>query len=244
MGSLLKRLPNWLTLLRVALIPYLVVLLIEPTRQMLATATVVFVIAALTDYLDGFIARRWGGVSNFGKLLDPLADKILVMAALVMLAALTDDGVMSSAGRLISQATGRSLIPAWMVVLLLAREFWVTGLRAVAATQGTVVAARATGKVKSAVQMVAIVCILLFDYEISIAGYRVTAQFVGLCLLVFSIVVSYISAYEYTAAIFFPAEERGTRVWNALKHALLGERRTPAAAGSADAPSQATSNDK
>lgn len=198
---------------------------------MLATATVVFVVAALTDYLDGFIARRWGGVSNFGKLLDPLADKILVMAALVMLSALTDDGVMASGGRLISSATGRSFIPAWMVVLLLAREFWVTGLRAVAATQGTVVAAKATGKVKSALQMVAIVCILLFDYEISILGYRVTAQFIGLCLLVFSIVVSYVSAYEYTAAIFFPAGERGTRVLDALKGALIGEK---GSAGSSD----------
>ena len=192
---------------------------------MLNMATMIFCVAAATDYADGFIARRWGAVSDFGKLLDPLADKILVMAALVMLVGVRDDLVLSSSGRMISEATGQSLVPAGMVVLVLAREFWITGLRALAAAQGTIVAAKSAGKVKSALQMVAIVCVLLFDHQLSLGGYRITAQLVGLLLLSISILFSYLSAYEYTVAIFFPTQgESGGNVVKVLKGALIGAK--------------------
>jgi len=152
MANWYKQLPNWLTFFRLVLIPVFVFVLIEPSRSSLNLAAVIFVFAALTDYADGMLARRYKAITDFGKLFDPLADKILVMAALVMLVSLQDDN-------------GASFVPAWMVVLILAREFWVTGLRAFAAKDGTVVPAKSGGKVKSALQMISILLILLFDYS-------------------------------------------------------------------------------
>jgi len=208
MAKWLKRIPNWLTLLRVALIPIFVVLLIDPSPWMLRSAVVVFIFAALTDYLDGFVARRYSAVSDFGKLLDPLADKILVMAALVMLVALRDDRF------------GDSFVPAWMVVLVLAREIWVTGMRGIAATQGTVIAANSSGKVKSVLQVIAIVLLLIHDYPFSVIGIRLSYQFVGLNLLLLSIVLSYIGAYEYTVQTFFPRSSGANSI--SIKGAISG----------------------
>src|SRR5262245_57339044 len=138
---MVQRLPNWLTFLRLGLIPVFVFLMVEPSRWMVDLAMIVFIVAAFTDYIDGIIARRYGAVSDFGKLLDPLADKILVMAALVMLASQRSD------------TYGEPWVPGWMVVMVLAREIWVTGLRAVASARGVVVAASTTGKFKSGLQM-------------------------------------------------------------------------------------------
>lgn len=191
MGNWYKRIPNWLTFLRLILIPVFVAVLIEPTRNSLNIAAIIFVFAALTDYLDGYIARRYKAISDFGKLFDPLADKILVMAALVMLVSLRDDSC-------------ESFVPGWMVALILARELWITGLRAFAAKDGTIVAAKTGGKVKSALQMVAILALLLYDYSLSFLGYRVTAQFVGLNILIVSLAFSYLSAIDYSLAILMP----------------------------------------
>jgi len=191
MGNWYKHLPNWLTFLRLILIPVFVAVLIEPSRNSLNIAAVIFVFAALTDYLDGYIARRYKAISDFGKLFDPLADKILVMAALVMLVGLRDDNCVS-------------FVPAWMVTLILARELWITGLRAFAAKDGTIVAAKSGGKVKSALQMIAILALLLYDYSISFLGYRVTAQFLGLNILIVSLAFSYLSAIDYSLAILMP----------------------------------------
>jgi CDP-diacylglycerol--glycerol-3-phosphate 3-phosphatidyltransferase len=191
MANWFKRIPNWLTFLRLILIPVFVAVLIEPTRKSLNIAAVIFSLAAFTDYLDGYIARRYKAVSDFGKLFDPLADKILVMAALVMLVSLRDDNCVS-------------FVPGWMVTLILARELWITGLRAFAAKDGTIVAAKSGGKVKSALQMIAILALLLYDYSFSVLGYRVTAHFVGLNILVVSLAFSYISAIDYSLAILMP----------------------------------------
>lgn len=191
MGNWYKRIPNWLTFLRLILIPVFVAVLIEPTRNSLNIAAIIFVFAALTDYADGYIARRYKAISDFGKLFDPLADKILVMAALVMLVSLRDDNC-------------ESFVPGWMVALILARELWITGLRAFAAKDGTIVAAKSGGKVKSALQMVAILALLLYDYSFSILGYRVTAQFMGLNILIVSLAFSYLSAIDYSLAILMP----------------------------------------
>src|SRR5262245_55607250 len=125
----MQNIPNILTFLRLALIPLFVVLMIDPNPELTHAATLVFIIAAFTDYLDGVLARKFSAVSEFGKLADPLADKILVMAALVMLVAQRSD------------VYGEPWVPGWMVVLILAREIWVTGLRAVAASRGVIVAA-------------------------------------------------------------------------------------------------------
>ncbi len=211
MADWYKKIPNWLTFIRLALIPVFVVFLIEPSRNSLNVAAVIFVLAAITDYADGILARRYAAITDFGKLFDPLADKILVMAALVMLVAVRDEQC-------------RSLVPGWMVVLILAREFWVTGLRAFAAKDGTVVSAKSGGKVKSFLQMVSILALLLNDYSISLFGHRVTYQFLGLNLLLVSLAFSYISAVDYSISILAPHKGTLGEVVRPLAEALLGGR--------------------
>jgi CDP-diacylglycerol--glycerol-3-phosphate 3-phosphatidyltransferase len=137
-------LPNTLTLLRIFLVPVVVVALLDETPNGDTIAAGVFALAALTDGLDGYIARSRGDITTFGKLMDPLADKLLVTAALVSLVSL---------GRL----------EAWIAMVIIAREFAVTGLRGVAAEQGVVIQASVLGKVKTAIQVVAIVALIATD---------------------------------------------------------------------------------
>lgn len=187
---MVKRIPNWLTYLRLVLTPVFVLLMVEPSRWMVYAATGIFIVAALTDLFDGFLARRFGAVSDAGKLLDPVADKILVMAALVMLVSQR------------SEVDGAPWVPGWMVVLVLAREIWVTGVRALAASKGVVMAAGMAGKIKSSFQMVAIVLLLLHDHHFSIAGVSVPSQTLGLNALLLSILLSYWGAVDYTLTVF------------------------------------------
>ncbi len=183
MSQLIQRVPNYFTFLRVALIPVFVLLMM---RELTIAALFVFLLASLTDLIDGYVARRYRAVSDFGKLLDPIADKILVMTALVMLVAQKSD------------TYGESWVPGWMVVLVLARETWVNGLRSVAAAQGVVVAASSAGKLKSALQMIAIVLLLLHDAKISVAGLSIPCSYLGVRLLLISIIVSIWGAVEYS----------------------------------------------
>jgi CDP-diacylglycerol--glycerol-3-phosphate 3-phosphatidyltransferase len=129
--------PNFLTVLRILLVPVIVVALLAETPNGDALAAVVFALAAFTDGLDGYIARSRGSVTTFGKLMDPLADKLLIIAPLILLV---------SSGR----------IAAWVAMVIIAREFAVTGLRMVAAEQGIVIAAGPLGKLKTIVQVAAI----------------------------------------------------------------------------------------
>jgi CDP-diacylglycerol--glycerol-3-phosphate 3-phosphatidyltransferase len=209
MAEWYKRLPNWLTFIRLVLIPIFVIALLDPSRTKLNLAAIVFVCAAITDYADGFLARRYAAITDFGKLFDPLADKILVMAALVMLVSLRDDRCVS-------------FVPGWMVVLILARELWITGLRAFAAKDGTIVAAKAGGKVKSFLQMASILLLLLHDYSFPLFGVRVTFQFLGLNLLLVSVVVSYLSALDYSLAILAPEQGSLGELTRRLSSALIG----------------------
>jgi len=137
-------LPNVLTLLRVLTVPVIVVALLDETPNGDALAAGVFALAALTDGLDGYIARRRRDVTTFGKLMDPLADKVLIIAALVSLVSL---------GRL----------AAWVAMVIIARELAVTGLRAVAAEQGVVIAASWLGKVKTALQVAAVFALIIWN---------------------------------------------------------------------------------
>lgn len=210
MAEWYKKLPNWLTFLRLALIPVFVFFLIEPSRTSLTLAAIIFVFAAITDYADGILARRYAAITDFGKLFDPLADKILVMAALVMLVSVRDDRCVS-------------LVPGWMVTLILAREFWVTGLRAFAAKDGNVVAAKSGGKVKSFLQMVSILALLLYDHTLSFAGFTVTYHFVGLNLLMVSLAFSYISAFDYSIAILAPDKGNFAEWLRDVRGSLLEE---------------------
>ncbi|REJ78045.1 MAG: CDP-diacylglycerol--glycerol-3-phosphate 3-phosphatidyltransferase [Acidobacteria bacterium] len=141
-------LPNYLTLLRIFLVPILVVVLLTPLAeswfgiQSYALAIAIFLVATITDILDGHLARKRQQVSKFGALLDPIADKLLVSAVLIVL-------------------VEKHLAPAWAVVIILGREFVVTGLRSVAATEGIVISAQAVGKVKMWLQCIAIVALLV-----------------------------------------------------------------------------------
>jgi len=141
-------LPNYLTLARILVVPLMVVVLLTPVADQwfgvsgYAFAIGLFLAASLTDILDGHLARRRNQVSNLGKLLDPIADKLLVSAALIVL-------------------VEKHLAPAWAVVVILGREFIVTGLRSVAATEGIVIQAQTSGKIKMWAQCVAIVALLV-----------------------------------------------------------------------------------
>lgn len=136
-------LANKLTMIRIFLVPvFLVFITVKEIPYGSIIATVVFIIASLTDQLDGHIARSRNQITNFGKFMDPLADKLLVTAALVSLVEL-------------------KLVAGWAVVVILAREFAVSGLRTLAASDGTVIAASWWGKIKTVTQMIAILLLLL-----------------------------------------------------------------------------------
>jgi CDP-diacylglycerol--glycerol-3-phosphate 3-phosphatidyltransferase len=141
-------LANKITLLRVLMIPLFIVFLYLDNPYLNGYAAAIFVIASITDSLDGYIARRFNMITDFGKFVDPLADKLLVTAAIV---ALVDFGLM---------------IP-WIAVCILAREFIVTALRTLAAAEGKVIAASGWGKIKTIVQMIGITLLLLLPQLIS-----------------------------------------------------------------------------
>ena len=136
-------LPNQLTLFRIALSFLLILLLLTPGLGAKIAAAIVFTIASLTDLWDGRLARRWGVVTDFGILMDPIADKVLVLAAFLAFVQL-------------------NVVPAWMVALIAIREFLITGLRLFALGKGHVLPAEAAGKHKTVSQIVAISFTLLF----------------------------------------------------------------------------------
>lgn len=139
-----RRLANWLTLFRLILALVFIVLMQFPGAGPAVAGLFIFAVASMTDIYDGRLARKAGGPSSsFGAYFDPLADKVLVSAALIVVA-----------------ATPRLLVPTWMAIIAIAREFLVTGLRVVAASQGVVMAAETMGKAKTIFQMVALNFIL------------------------------------------------------------------------------------
>ena len=174
-------LPNKITLLRVALVPvFLIVYLAQSLAPLFCAwlAFVVFVMAAITDAVDGHLARKMGLVTNFGKLLDPLADKLLACSALV---AFVHTGA----------------VPVWTVIIIICREFYVSGLRQLSLEQGVVLAAATSGKVKMVVQMVMIIYILL-PPPFTILVFPA----VQLALAVIAAAVSVYSAVDYTRRNF------------------------------------------
>lgn len=180
-------LPNKITVFRIFLIPLFLILLLPvyngrtllPVPQEIGRviAAVIFVIASFTDYLDGKIARKRNIVTTFGKFLDPIADKLLVTSALIALVQLGD-------------------ISAWPAVIIIAREFIVTGIRIIAAGDGVVIAASKKGKAKTFIQMMAVFFILLRDFPFSLF----TAFPVGQCLLWISVILTIYSGYDYLSA--------------------------------------------
>jgi len=168
-------LPNFITLTRILLIPVFVVLFVTPTEERSLSAALVFVIAAVTDLLDGYLARRNGQVTTLGKLLDPIADKLLVLSALILLVNL-------------------DRVSALVAILIIAREVAVTGIRAIAAGEGMVIAAETTGKYKMALQVVAIVLLILEDTFMSDFG---NLHLGGIVTLYLSLLLGYVSGGQY-----------------------------------------------
>lgn len=169
-------LPNKLTIFRVILIPFFLLFLLIPQMPFLPSETwgrwialAIFIIASFTDMLDGKIARKYHLITDFGKFMDPLADKLLVCSALIALIEL-----------------GR--IPAWMVIIIIAREFIISGFRLIAVDKGVVIAASYWGKFKTVFQMVA-VCLLIVD----IPALRMLTQII----LWIAVILTVVSLADY-----------------------------------------------
>jgi CDP-diacylglycerol--glycerol-3-phosphate 3-phosphatidyltransferase len=177
-------LPNILTMMRIAAIPLLAALLTSPSRDAGFWAAALFSVASITDWLDGYLARRMGIVTIFGKFLDPIADKLIVMAALIMMLPL-DHG-----------------LPAWMVLVILGREIIITGLRGIASNEGIVIQASDLGKYKTIFQIVAIIGLTLhYNYNwffgISHTLLTVNMHNVGMFFLWIATVLTVWSGVDY-----------------------------------------------
>ncbi len=174
--------PNVLTVLRILAVPVLVVALLDETPNGDALAAVVFALAAFTDGLDGYIARRRQEETTFGKLMDPLADKLLVTASLIALVSL-------------------DRLAAWAAMVIIAREIAVTGLRAVAAERGVVISASWLGKLKTSLQVAAIFALILFESAPAWAD----------ALLYVAVAVTVISGADYFLGLRRRLAEAGVR---------------------------------
>lgn len=159
----IDNLPNTLSIMRLVLIPAVMICLYFPGKLGSFLAAVFFGAAAFTDLLDGFLARRYKTVTHVGKFLDPLADKLLVSVTMIMLITL-----------------GR--IPAWMVILIIAREMAVTGLRSIAVVEGKVIEASSLGKYKTIFQLVSLICLCLHYQYVSVDFHAVGMVFLWAAL--------------------------------------------------------------
>ena len=167
-------LPNKLTVMRVILIPFFVAALLYDngsSQTMRVVANVIFIVASLTDLFDGKIARKYNLVTNFGKFMDPLADKLLVCSALICLIQLGQ-------------------LPAWVVIIIISREFILSGFRLVAADNGIVIAASYWGKFKTTFQMIAVI-LMIFNIP--------ALATVTMIMLVIAVVLTVISLVDYVA---------------------------------------------
>lgn len=182
-------LANKLTMIRIFLVPlFLIFIGVENIPYGTFIATFIFIVASLTDQLDGYIARSRNQVTNFGKFMDPLADKLLVTAALISLVEV-------------------QVIPAWAAVVIIAREFAVSGLRTIAASEGKVIAASMWGKVKTVTQIVAIIS-LLIQVNVGSSKYLISLvennniikeilNYAPKIFLLLAVIMTLISGYDY-----------------------------------------------
>jgi CDP-diacylglycerol---glycerol-3-phosphate 3-phosphatidyltransferase len=175
-------LPNLLSLLRIGLVPIVVLVLTWPGPGPRALAAALFLVACITDFFDGWLARRHGITTVLGQFLDPLADKILVVAVLIMLAAMPPE----------------PRVPAWMAVLIAVRELAVTGLRAIASRSGVVLPADELGKYKMVFQIFALTGLLVYyPYAVPGVALRVDFHAAGMLFLWVALVLAVWSAIDY-----------------------------------------------
>jgi CDP-diacylglycerol---glycerol-3-phosphate 3-phosphatidyltransferase len=170
MGTLKLNLPTILTLSRIVLIPVFVfTVYLHPFF-----GAFIFTIASLTDFLDGYLARRSGQITKFGIILDPIADKFLVISALIVL-------------------VDMERLAAWIAITIIARDFLVTGLRVVALSKDIVIQAEIGGKIKTTLQIIAILCLIL-----NISFFFIDSYDIGIVLIWISLMLSIISGIQYT----------------------------------------------
>jgi CDP-diacylglycerol--glycerol-3-phosphate 3-phosphatidyltransferase len=176
--------PNLVTMGRVALIPAILIFIDNYSPLRTFIAALLYLVSAATDALDGYLARSRGQVSVLGKFLDPLADKLIVTAVLV---------VMVGLGR----------VPAWIVIVMIARDLAVNGLRTVASAEGLVIAASDGGKVKTALQLVALMFLLVhFRYPVLGLDVSIDYHVAGMGVLYVSLVMSVVSGIDYVRKFF------------------------------------------
>lgn len=182
-------LPNKLTILRIAMIPlFVAVVFISAIPFRFLIGAVLFAVAAITDTLDGQIARKRNLVTDFGKLFDPLADKVFVVSALISLLCLTPDG-------------GWKVAFAVAVMIIIAREFLVTSLRLLVAGKGIVVAAGMMGKIKTTVQMISIIVILIEkQFAAELTEFMGFPHIIGYSLMAVAVIATLISGVQYMLA--------------------------------------------
>ena len=190
--SLRVNLPNYITLTRIAAIPLLIWILCTPRlsdtngeREILAST--VFILASITDGIDGYLARKRGQITTMGILLDPLADKLLIAAAFIALVQFNP-----------------SLVPAWVAVVIIAREFLVSGLRSIAASEGFTIEASDLGKFKMLVQIVSVVAVIL-DHrwkEWPVGPYIFPVHWIAIVAIGFMVFLSLASALDYFVAFW------------------------------------------
>jgi len=213
-------LPNSITLIRILSIPLLIWILSSSRfsgthgeQELLASA--VFIAAAMTDGIDGYLARKRGQITTIGILLDPLADKLLISAAFVALVQFNP-----------------SLVPAWIAIVIIGREFLVSGLRSIAATEGFTIEASDLGKLKMVVQIVAAVAVILAHHW---RAWPVYGQFflpvywVAYLAIWFMVAVSLISAVDYFAAFWSKIDQRVVK--RRRRAFILSRRKKPLSAG-------------
>ncbi len=180
MNTLNLNLPTLLTLARIGSIPFFVII----TPQNPSIGVVIFILASLTDFLDGYLARRSGQITKFGIILDPIADKFLVISAMIVLVDMVK-------------------ISAWIAILIIIREFLVTGLRVFALSRDVVIPAETGGKIKAVIQMVSIILLLLPGGIAMVDFYDV-----GLVLIYIALVLTIFSGLKYVLSFYRQAHQK------------------------------------
>jgi CDP-diacylglycerol---glycerol-3-phosphate 3-phosphatidyltransferase len=184
LASQITNLPNLVTMGRVLFVPAVLYFMdnYSPVRSLIAA--LLYTVASIGDGVDGYLARSRGQVSVLGKFLDPVADKLMVTAVLVFMVAL-----------------GR--VPAWLVVVLVARDLAITGLRGIASSEGIIIAASRGGKIKTALQLVGLIMLLVhFRYPLLGLGINIDFNAAGLVVLYISLAASLISGVDYVLGFF------------------------------------------
>ncbi len=166
-------LANKLTIARILLVPVFMIFMLNKIPYGVEIAAAIFILAAITDTLDGYIARKKNQITNFGKFMDPLADKLLVSAALVSLVQM---------GRL----------SAWVVVIIISREFTISILRAVAAAEGVVIAASWWGKAKTITQIIAIIFVIVNNFPFNYINFPFSDIMMGI-----AVIITVVSGVDY-----------------------------------------------